>query len=141
MHKKPCEEGCVLVCEMGFSLPQRPQHALELLICCFRQFALQTLEFLLAQRIQTFAIPLRHMKAINDNLNPFAEHLLCGMNKSIIPIRTDSFDRLAKLPRHAGEKAFDCALLAIWEHSKDDDVIIKTPCGNRDEISMTFLSR
>src|SRR6266446_7383336 len=114
MNKKPCEEVFVLVREMVFSLPQRPHHALELLIFFFRELALQTLEFLLAQRIQTFAIQLRHMKAINHDFNLFAEHLLCGMNKSIIHIGTDSVNRLAKLPRHAGEKDLDRALFAIW---------------------------
>src|SRR2546428_13133570 len=126
---------------MVFSLPQRPHHALELLIFFFRELSLQTLEFLLAQRIQTFAIQLRHMKALNHDFNPFAEHLLRGMNKSITHIGTDSFDRLAQLPMPAGQKAFDCAPFTLAQHPKDDYCLVKTPCDNRHELSLTLLYR
>jgi hypothetical protein len=141
LHHKPGAEGWVLVWAMVFSLPQRPHHTLAVLRCCFRPCSLQPVECWRAQRIQTFARPLRHLQAIHDHLNPFAAHLLCGLNTSLRPSSTDRFDRLAKLPRHAGEPAFAWALCAIWSHAQEDSGIRKTPWGKRDDISLPFLSR
>src|SRR3989442_13602660 len=113
MDKETSQLVFVLVSYLYFFFTQRPHHPLQLFIVFFRKLSLQPLEFLLAQRIQALAIQLRHMKAINDNFDPFAEYLLCSVNKAVIHIGTNSLDRLAKLPRYAREKHLDRALFAI----------------------------
>lgn len=81
------------------------------------------------------------MQSIHHDFHTGAKDLFRCLYTPILHVGTYDLDRLAKLLRYTSEQRLDGGLFAIWEDAKNDRRIVKTPCDNRDKISVAFFQR
>nr|WP_240905812.1 hypothetical protein [Thiorhodococcus mannitoliphagus] len=89
MRKDAIEQATLIGIEIGATMTQDPIRDLEFIQGHLGERVAQPLELALAQRLESFAIEARDMKAIRADQDSLAEHRLRGADKAVIEVRAD----------------------------------------------------